>query len=156
MAHEANFEYLLKKTLDEMTQESPNYQGLVTELEPSISKMGRADLLVKDGLKPLIIFETKKSDQDVDSLQVHRKTREYALNIRAEYFVISNLTHTYLFKNDMGPLRELQIKLWDSHSPMNIKLVLNEILNISLHQTAISSRKEIFLERYKSHSETNH
>ncbi len=52
-----NFEYLLKKTLDEMTQESPNYQGLVTELEPSISKMGRADLLVKDGLKPLIIFE---------------------------------------------------------------------------------------------------
>ncbi len=84
----------------------------------------------------------------MDSLQVHRKTREYALNIRAEYFVISNLTHTYLFKNHMGPLRELQIKLWDSHSPMNIKLVLNEILNISLHQTAISSRKEIFLERY--------
>jgi len=61
VAHEANFEYLLKKTLDEIIQETPNYQGLVTELEPNISEMGRADLLVKDGLKPLIIFETKKN-----------------------------------------------------------------------------------------------
>lgn len=148
-SHEANFDYILKQNLDLIIEKSPNLNGLTVELQPVADQVGRADLIIRDGIKPLIVFETKKSQQDVDSISVHRKAREYAMTLKSEYFVVSNLSRTYLFKNDMGPLRELQIKLWDSSSNINVKLMLEDILHYTLNKAEKQSRKEIFLEQYE-------
>ena len=147
--HEANFDYLLRKSLDELIEKNLLYHGLKVELQPTATSMGRPDLIIRDGLKPLIIFETKKHQQDVDSLTVHRKAREYAMTMRAEYFVVSNVYKTYFFKNAMGPLRELQIQNWKSATPLNIKLVLEDILAKSLSKVDKGSRKDSFLSHYE-------
>ena len=146
---EATFDYVIKNNLDEIIDQNQAFEGLEVSLQPQIPAGGRADVIVKDGMKPLIVFETKKDDRQVKSLQVHRKAREYALNLKAKYFVVSNLRRTYLFKNDMGPLRELQLNLWESQSPMKIQIVLDEILKLSLNEQWVSSRMDTFLERYK-------
>ena len=97
--HEANFDYIIKQNLDDLIENKSEYQGLTVELQPKAGEIGRPDLIVKDGLKSLIIFETKKHQQDVDSLKVHRKAREYAMTMKSEYFVVSNVYRTYFFKN---------------------------------------------------------
>jgi hypothetical protein len=100
---------------------------------------------------PAILLAPVLKEQ-LNSIEILKSIRQHAWELKTQFFVITDSYRTYLFKTEMGPLRELQLRLWQDPSGMGMQPILHEILSILLDPTkpkpVKNDRKLIFLENF--------
>jgi hypothetical protein len=146
--HEANIDYTIRKNLESVFSEDHSLGEFRVENQPTTAS-GIADLKVYRDLEVFIIFENKKTDVDADNLEVHRRAREYALELTSRHFVVSNIHHTYLYRLGVGHLSNNLLKFWNNGNTANIKEILVEMMNICLGITRSDNNWFNFLVEYK-------
>lgn len=147
--HEANIDYHIRRYLEELFEEDSTLNQLRVENQPT-SETGIADLCVYRDLDIFIIFEDKKHDADADDIKVHKRAREYALELNSQFFVVSNIHHTYLYKFGTGSLSNNRLKFWNYGTLTNFKVILKELIEISLGRKNSEKNWYNFLQVYNN------
>ncbi|GAB4326416.1 MAG: hypothetical protein Kow0069_32880 [Promethearchaeota archaeon] len=108
--HEANIDYELRLALEaEISRRELPFEVV---LQAKVGGVGRADLLVRSPTRNVLVVENKVADDAARDPKVHARARQYAAELSAEFFCVSNLRNTFLFRNRSGPLAMCLVHHW--------------------------------------------